>query len=130
MFSPANVFPYRRKLSETGRNKIETTSKQPTTKNTTVKRTFKAPEVSPFGAKSSLRNPSGPTSRKAQTIQRAKKTSAIARVKFRSALAPRNKGESTLKPAAVQCPQPIVPTPGMRPNQFAERMNTKMVAKN
>ena len=27
-------------------------------------------------------------------------------------------------------PQPIVPTPGIRPNQFADRMKMKIVAKN
>ena len=34
------------------------------------------------------------------------------------------------KPCAVWCPHPIVPTPGMRPIQFAARMKMKMVAKN
>ena len=48
--------------------------------------------MSPFGANSSLTMPAGPASCSAQTIQQAKNTSAIASVRFRSALAPRNSG--------------------------------------
>ena len=47
-----------------------------------------------------------------------------------SALAPRNKGWSILKPCEVWYPQPIEPTPGMSPTQLAERMKMKILAKN
>src|SRR5262249_684528 len=35
-----------------------------------------------------------------------------------------------MKPCAPWCPQPMVPTPGIRPIQFAARMKMKMLAKN
>ena len=46
MFSPAKVLPYSRKLRDTGRNKIEINSKQPTAKNTTTRTIFKTPVLS------------------------------------------------------------------------------------
>src|SRR5437773_5250909 len=49
---------------------------------------------------------------------------------FTSALAPRSNGSSIVKPTAVGCPQPIEPTPGIKPTQFAARMKMKIVAKN
>ena len=105
-------------------------SRQPDAKNTTIISTFKNPVVSPFGPNNSFTNPIGPTSCNAQTIQQAKKMSAMANVRFRSAFAPRKSGWSTSKPLGVWCPQPIVPTPGMRPSQFADKMKMKIVARN
>ena len=89
-----------------------------------------APVVSPLGANSSWAMPFTPTSFTAQTIQRAKKTSDIASVRFRSALAPRKSGWSIENPWSVRWPQPIVPTPGKRLIQLAARMKMKTVAKN
>ncbi len=66
----------------------------------------------------------------AQTIQQAKNTSAMARVIFRSALAPRKNGWSMWKPLGVGCPQPMTPSPGMSPTQLENRMKMKTVAKN
>ena len=66
-------------------------SRQPAAKNTTIRRSFSGPVLSPFGANSSLRNPTGPFSRRPHTIHDAKKTSAIAIVMFTSALTPRKK---------------------------------------
>ena len=106
------------------------TSRQPAAKNTTIMRTRIGPALSLFGANSSLKNPFRPISCKAQTIQQAKKTSAMASVMFTSALAPRKSGTSSWKPAAVTWPQPIEPTPGIRPNQFAARMKMKTDPKN
>src|SRR5215472_11378292 len=85
MFSPANTLPYRRKLKEMGRNKIETISKQPAAKNTAIMTTLISPVVSPLGANNSFRNPIGPISRSAQINQQAKKTKAIASVRLTSA---------------------------------------------
>jgi len=48
---------------------------------------------------------------------------------FTSAFAPRNSGCVITKPCEVWLPQPIDPTPGMRPIQFAERIKMKIVAK-
>jgi hypothetical protein len=47
----------RRKLSDTGRNRMETTSRMPTRKNTTIIITFRKPVVCPFGAKMCPRIP-------------------------------------------------------------------------
>ena len=74
--------------------------------------------------------PARPDSCSAQTIQHAKKTSAMASVRFRSALAPRKQRLVDVKPSAVWCPQPIVPTPGNQTDQLATRMKMKIVAKN
>ncbi len=49
---------------------------------------------------------------------------------FMSALPPRNSGRVTTKPCSPCTPQPIVPTPGIRLNQFVKRMRMKIVAKN
>src|SRR5436190_23381218 len=87
MFSPAKMLPYSRKLKETGRNRIEMISKQPTAKNTTISNSFKNPVLSPLGANNSFANPAKPISRTAQNSQQAKKTSDIASVRLRSALA-------------------------------------------
>src|SRR6266576_1168012 len=57
MLSPAKIFPKRRKLSETGRNKIEMISSQPTRKKTTIINILRTPEVSPFGPNKCIRNP-------------------------------------------------------------------------
>ena len=54
----------------------------------------------------------------------------MAKVMFRSALPPRNSGRVTSKPCGVATPQPIVPTPGIKPNQLVKRMKMNMVAKN
>ena len=48
--------------------------------NTTIISTFIAPVVSPFGAKMCFRKPMGPFDCRAQIVQQAKKTSAIAKV--------------------------------------------------
>ena len=58
------------------------------------------------------------------------KSDAMAKVMFKSALPPRSQGCVTSKPPAVCTPFPIVPTPGISPNQFVNRMKMKMVAKN
>ena len=71
-----------------------------------------------------------PLAWKAQTIQQAKKIMAIAAVMFRSALPPRSSGLEISNPCQVGTPQPMVPTPGMSPNQFVNRMKMKTVAKN
>ena len=65
--------------------------------------------------------------RSPQTIQQAKKTSAIASVRLTSALAPRKNGSLEHEASAVWCPQPIEPTPGISPTQFAARMKMKIV---
>src|SRR5438309_6621233 len=49
MFSPAKMLPKRRKLNETGRNRIENTSRNPTRKKMTINRSLSAPVDSPFG---------------------------------------------------------------------------------
>src|SRR5438552_18797281 len=54
-----------------------------------------------FRREQPLKNPFRPISCTAQTIQHAKKTSAMARVMFTSALTPRNNGWSIMKPASV-----------------------------
>ena len=66
----------------------------------------------------------------AQTIQQAKKIMAMAKVMFRSALPPRSSGVETSNPCGLGTPQPMVPTPGMSPNQLVNRMKMKTVAKN
>ena len=72
-------------------------SRQPAAKKTTISSTFNGPALSPFGANSSLANPIRPFSLRAQTIQHAKKTSAMASVRLTSALAPRKNGSVELK---------------------------------
>ncbi len=54
----------------------------------------------------------------------------MASVMLRSAFAPRKTGWSSTKPCGVWCPHPIVPAPGTRPSQFADRMKMNTVAKN
>ena len=124
------MLPYSRKLNDTGRKRIETTSRHPAAKNTTTRRMRSAPALSPFGANSSLRKPIGPDACSPHAIHDAKKTSAIASVMFTSALPPRNSGCSMMKPSAVRWPHPIEPTPGIRPVQFEARMKMKMLPKN
>src|SRR5215470_7747794 len=115
---------------------MEKISKKPTAKKTTTISSFKKPVVSPLGANKCSRNPIGPTSRIAQISQHAKKTSAIANVIFKSALAPRNQGTDTCSAAkgrtlfAFGGPYPIDPKPGINPTQFENRMKMKTVAKN
>src|SRR5213079_2159481 len=70
---------------------METISKQPAAKNTTIISTFIKPLLAPLGANNSLRKPPGPTSCTAQTIQQAKNTRAMASVKLRSAFAPQER---------------------------------------
>ena len=53
------MLPNKRKLSEIGRNPIETNSRKPTAINTTTMRTFRKPVVSPFGANKCFTNPIG-----------------------------------------------------------------------
>ena len=56
---------------------------------------FITPLVFPFGPKRCMMKPPGPLACKAQTVQQTKKIMEIASVMFRSALAPRSKGEAT-----------------------------------
>ena len=55
---------------------------------------------------------------------------AIANVMLRSALPARSSGRVTSNPCSPCTPQPIVPAPGISPNQFVARMKMKIVAKN
>ena len=71
---------------------METISKQPAAKKTTIITTFRTPLLLPLGANSSLTNPPGPTSWSAHTSQQAKNTRAMASVMLRSAFAPRKSG--------------------------------------
>ena len=66
----------------------------------------------------------------AQTSHITMKIMAMAKVMFKSALPPRSQGRVTSKPLAVSFPQPMVPTPGTKPNQLVKQIKMKMVAKN
>ena len=76
--------------------------------------------------------PPGPFACKAQSVQQAKKIIDMARVMFKSALAPRKSGRVMCSnpPLSFGMPQPIEPTPGISPNQLVKRMKMKMVQKN
>ena len=128
--SPPNMLPKRRKLSETGRNAIEMSSRKPTKKKITTIMYLMNPELSPLGPKMCNAKPRMPLDRSAQINQSTVKIAAIAKVMFKSALPPRSNGRVISKPCSLRMPQPIVPTPGIKPNQFVNRMKMKIVAKN
>src|SRR5690349_7820953 len=88
------------------------------------------PELSPLGPKRCSAKPQIPLDFRAQTSHKTIKMTDMAEVIFRSALPPRSKGRVTSNPWAVSTPQPMVPTPGMSPNQLVNKMKMKMVAKN
>ena len=98
----------------------------------TIISTFITPLVSPLGPNRCMMNPPGPLACNAQIVQRTKNTIAIAKVMLKSAFAPRNSGPLTFSMLSgpVGCPKPTVPTPGIRPNQFENRIRMKIVAKN
>ena len=85
-----------------------------------------------FGPNRCRMKPPMPCAWMAQTIQQAKKMVDIPRVMFKSAFAPRRSGRviSNNPPWGACRPHPMVPTPGMSPNQFVQRMKIKTVAKN
>ena len=88
------------------------------------------PELSPLGPKMCNAKPRMPLDRSAQINHSTVKIAAIAKVMFKSALPPRSNGRVISKPCSLRMPQPIVPTPGINPNQFVNRMKMKIVAKN
>jgi len=55
MFSPAKMLPYRRNVNDTGRKRIETTSRQPAAKKTKIIIHFMTPVFSPLGPNNSFR---------------------------------------------------------------------------
>src|SRR5258708_14852990 len=129
-FSPAKTFPYNRKLKEIGLKAIESNSRKPTAKKTKIIIYLMKPELSPLGPNRWSAKPMMPLERKAQKSHNTMKIADIADVMFKSAFPPRKSGWGTSKPCGVCSPQPIVPIPGISPNQFVKRMKIKIVAKN
>ena len=98
MFSPAKTLPYRRKLSEMGRNAMETTSMKPTSEKDHDHHVFQEARRLALGAE----DMQDETLRcrcdcSAQINQSTIKMADMAKVMFRSALPPRNSGRVHLK---------------------------------
>ena len=102
----------------------------PTAKNTTIMKYLITPAISAFGPKRCSAKPHMPLVLSAQINQSTIKIAAMANVMFRSAFPPRSNGCSTTNPCGPRWPQPMVPTPGINPNQLVNRMKMKIVRKN
>ena len=125
MFSPAKILPKRRKLSEIGRNRIEKISRKPTAK-----------KMRPQQLQAAGGFALGPE----QMRQKAARAIGLHRPDHPAGEEDHRHGEGHVQVgvAAAQqrsvdvesvrglMPQPIVPTPGISPNQLANRMKMKM----